>query len=359
MSDADSRPQIRPLVKALGAYKQGKPAPENGFKLSSNENPYPPLPSVIAAVEESLNFNRYPDGSAASLKSRLAEVHNVDTGRILVGPGSITVLLDLLLTVAGAGDEVEFPWRSFEGYPQVVSAAGAESVKVPLNPDLSHDLEGMLAAVTDRTKAVLLCSPNNPTGNVLGAGEVERFLAELPPHVLVVLDEAYTEFVRDEDAVNGMKLVDDYQNLAVVRTFSKAHGLAGLRIGYAVAPAHIVEAANTIALPLATTEIAQVAAIASLDARAEMEERVEHLVTLRSRLEAGLVAQGWELPASHGNFVWIPTGERTSEAEDIFLEHGIVVRAFPPEGIRVSIGEDESLEVILEAAEAARALLAE
>lgn len=356
MTDPDSSPYFRPEIMEMPLYKQGKPAPDDGFKLSSNENPYPPLPSVVAAIEDALTVNRYPEGGSTELRTRLAEQHGVTPEQIFVGPGSIYVLFDLLLATSSRGDEIIYPWRSFEGYPNVVTSIGASSVKVPLNPDLSHDIEGLLRAVTPNTRAIVLCSPNNPTGNVLTTAEVEQLLAQLPSDVLVVLDEAYSEFVRDESAVDGMELLPHHSNLAVVRTFSKAYGLAGLRIGYAVSSSRVIAAAMGAGLPLAVSSVAQAAALASLDAKPELLERVSHLVTVRNRLVSGLQAQGWEVTDSQGNFVWLSTGGRTSDAEQIFLDHGVVVRAFHPEGIRITIGEDESVDAVLSAAAEVREL---
>lgn len=342
--------RVRDEVASMPRYRQGKPAGQDEFKLSSNENPYPPLPSVIAAIESELDVNRYPDGEAVELTAKIADVTGLTPEHIIVGPGSISILQQVLTAVAGRGDEVIIPWRSFEGYPTVVTLSGATTVAVPLLDDFSHDLEGMSRAVTERTRAIFLCTPNNPTGNVLTTEQVEWFLASVPSDVLVVIDEAYIDFVRDPSAVDGLALLDDHPNLVSARTFSKAHGLAGLRVGYALGNPEVISAIAAAGLPMAVPNLAQRAGVASLDAVDDMRERVDHLVGLRNRVVAGLVAQGWQLPPSHGNFVWLPTGANSLAAGEIFAAHGIVARVFADSGVRISIGEDESVEPLLNAA---------
>lgn len=336
-------------------YRQGKPAGAGEFKLSSNENPFPPLPSVIAAIESELEVNRYPDGSASALSEKLSEVTGLATERIAIGPGSITLLQQLATAVAGAGDEIVYAWRSFEGYPSVVTLSGATPVTVPLRDDFSHDLEAMADAVTDRTRAVFLCSPNNPTGDVLTAEQVEWFLASVPKDLLVVLDEAYIDFVRDPAAVDGLTLLDAHPNLVSARTFSKAHGLAGLRVGYALGHRDVIDVVAKAGLPMAVPDLAQRAAIASLDAAQEVRERVDHLVAVRNRIVAGLVDQGWSIPQAEGNFVWLPTADDSVRAGEVFAAHGVIARVFDGSGVRVSVGEDESVGALLDASAEVRA----
>lgn len=331
-------------------YRQGKPASADEFKLSSNENPFPPLPSVIAAIESVREVNRYPDGSAAELTAKIADVTGLVPEQITIGPGSIAILQQILIAVCEPGDEVIFPWRSFEGYPTVATLAGATAVTVPLLPDFSHDLEAMAAAVTDRTRAIFLCTPNNPTGNVLTTEQVEWFLASVPSDVVVVIDEAYLDFVRDDSAVDGLTLLHDHPNVVSARTFSKAHGLAGLRVGYALGHPAVIGLIAGAGLPMAVPNLAQRAAIASLDADDEVRERVDHLVSVRNRITAGLLDQGWQIPPAQGNFVWFPTGADSVTAGEVFAAHGVVARVFPDSGVRVSVGEDESVDPLLAAA---------
>ena len=329
-------------------YRQGRAAAEDAFKLSSNENPFPPLPAVLEAMA-SATINRYPDASSAALRSVLGERFAVSPEQIQVGAGSVSVLAQLITAASGPGDEILYSWRSFEAYPLLVATAGSTSIAIANTDDHRHDLEAMLAAITDRTRLVLVCSPNNPTGTVVGHDEFVAFLERVPETVLVVLDEAYAEFVTDPSAVRGGELVGRYPNLVILRTFSKAYGLAGLRIGYAVGPEYIMDAARAVAIPLSVTEPAQRAALVALEHEDELLERVAGLAALRDTVWEGLIAQGWDAPRPHGNFVWLPTGARTAEAAGVFEAHGIIARALG-EGLRVSIGESEAVEKLLSAA---------
>jgi len=328
-------------------YRQGRTAAEDAFKLSSNENPYEPLPAVLDAIAQSA-INRYPEASAARLRDLLGKRYAVSAEQLQVGAGSVSVLAQLITAAAASGDEVVFSWRSFEAYPLLVGTAGATPVMVPNTAGHRHDLPAMLAAITDRTRLVIVCSPNNPTSTIVTHDEFVAFMADVPPTVLVVLDEAYIEFVTDPDAVRGAALIDDYPNLVVLRTFSKAYGLAGLRIGYAVGAEYVMDAARAVAIPLSVTELAQRAAIVSLEHESELFERVTALNAVRERIWNGIVEQGWDVPEPQGNFLWLPTGDLTAEAAEIFAKHGIVVRALI-DGLRVSVGETESVEKLLSA----------
>ncbi|MBO9705761.1 MAG: aminotransferase class I/II-fold pyridoxal phosphate-dependent enzyme, partial [Arthrobacter sp.] len=242
----------------------------------------------------------------------------------------------------GSQDEVLYAWRSFEAYPICVGLAGARSVQVPLLPDGRHDLDAMAAAITENTKVILLCTPNNPTGPVLRTQETHDFLAKVPASVLVVIDEAYVEFVRDPDAVKGLEFLERYPNVVVLRTFSKAHGLAGLRVGYSVSHPEVTQYLRLSATPFAVSQVAERAAVASLDHLPEVLERVDGVVAERERVVAALTSQGWEIPQAQGNFVWLPLGEDTARFAELAGTHGLSVRAFAPEGVRVSIGEPEA-----------------
>jgi histidinol-phosphate aminotransferase len=215
----------------------------------------------------------------------------------------------------------------------------------------------MLAAITDRTRVVIVCSPNNPTGSMVTAAEFATFMAAVPTNILVVLDEAYVEFVTDESAVDGRELSGTYSNLVIARTFSKAYGLAGLRIGYAVGPEYILDAARTTSIPLSVTEAAQRAALVSLDHEQILLERVHRLAMLRDDVWRALLDQGWTVQRPHGNFVWLPTGAQTAAAAELFSAAGIVVRPLGTDGVRVSIGESQSVDKLLKvAAEVVRTL---
>lgn len=343
--------KLRPEIAALQPYRQGRPAAPDAFKLSSNESPYPPLPAILDAIAGS-HLNRYPDAMATALRERLAARHGVEPDAVHVGSGSVAILQQLIAAAAGPGDEVLYAWRSFEAYPGLVTVSGATSVTVPLLPDARHDLPAMAAAITDRTRVVIVCTPNNPTSTIVTAAEFEAFMAQVPETVLVLLDEAYAEFVTDPDAVHGLAeggpgLLDRYPNLVVLRTFSKAYGLAGLRVGYAVGPVYILDAARSTAIPLSVTEPAQRAALAALDHEGELLARVDELIARRTEIERRLADQGWCIPPAQGNFVWLPTGDRTVDVAAALEAGGIVARVFPPDGIRVSIGEAESVEKLL------------
>jgi histidinol-phosphate aminotransferase len=340
--------KLRPEIAALQPYRQGRPAAAEAYKLSSNESPYPPLDAVLQAITGS-SFNRYPDASATVLRTRLAERFGVTLDEVHTGSGSVAILQQLIQAAAGPGDEVLYAWRSFEAYPGLVTVAGATSVPVPIRADGTHDLDAMAAAVTDRTRVVIVCTPNNPTSAIVTAADFEAFMAKVPDTVLVLLDEAYAEFVTDPDAVHGSPLLSRYPNLVMLRTFSKAYGLAGLRVGYAVGPAYILDAARSTAIPLSVTEPAQRAALAALDNEPELLDRVAVLIERREHIARSLTEQGWHIPVAHGNFVWLPTGAQTAAAAEVLEAHGIVARVFPPDGIRVSIGEPESVEKLLQA----------
>jgi len=329
----------------MAPYRQGKPAAADAFKLSSNENPFEPLPAVLAAIADA-TVNRYPDASAALLRERLAAKYDVTPEQIQVGSGSVAVLAQFISAAASRGDEVIYSWRSFEAYPNLVTVAGATSVTVPNTPDHRHDLPAMAAAVTENTRVIIVCSPNNPTGAIVTLDEFEQFMALVPETVLVLLDEAYIEFVTDPNAVRGIPLLAKYPNLVVLRTFSKAYGLAGLRVGYAIGAEYLVDAARAAAIPLSVIDHAQRAAIASLDHEEELLERVARIAQLRDSLWQALIDQGWDVPRPHGNFFWLPTGAETANAAAIFERNGIVVRALG-EGIRVSVGESASVDKLL------------
>ncbi|MBT1584696.1 histidinol-phosphate transaminase [Curtobacterium flaccumfaciens] len=347
---SEQRVHIRPEVAVLPAYKQGRQASDSAFKLSSNENPFPPLPGVVEAVRAQTSYNRYPDATALALRAVLANRFGLTAEQVHVAPGSVAILHELARATSGPGDEIVYAWRSFEAYPGVVTVAGATSVQVPNRADGGHDLDAMAAAVTERTRMVLVCSPNNPTGPIVTAAEFDAFMAAVPQSVLVVLDEAYAEFVTDEAAVHGHPLLAAHPNLVVLRTFSKAYGLAGLRVGYALGPDYVLDAVRACAIPLSVTAQGQAAALASLEREAELLERVTEIAALRDRIVVELRAQGWDVPDAQGNFLWLPTGERTATAAAAFEDAGIIVRAFPPEGIRISIGEHEAVETLLQTA---------
>ncbi len=346
-------PRPRDTIASIPAYVAGKPpAPRPGqqvYKLSSNENPYPPLPGVVEAAEAAVaRMNRYPDMGNSALYAALAERLGVAEQRLAAGTGSVAVLYHLLQAFCDPGDEVVYAWRSFEAYPIAVSATGAISVKVAVDADGRHDLDAMAAAVTDRTKVVIVCTPNNPTGPSVTDAELRAFVERVPDHVLVVVDEAYREFVREDDPVDGLALASEHANVALMRTFAKAYGLAGFRVGYVIAHEEVAAAVRACALPFGVSSVAQAAAVASLDAEQALLERVDAIVAERDRVVAALLDQGWVFPVPQGNFVWLPLGERTVDLLALAEEAGITVRPFAGEGVRISIGEAEGNDVFLE-----------
>ena len=343
--------RIRPEIAALPAYKQGRQAGADVFKLSSNENPFDPLPGVVQAVQAAHGFNRYPDATAARLRARLAERFGTTDDHVHVAAGSVSILFQLAQATSGAGDEILFSWRSFEAYPSLATVAGSTAVTVPNDADGRHDLDAMADAVTDRTRMIIVCTPNNPTGPVVTQAGFDAFLARVPADVLIVLDEAYAEFVTDPDAVDGARvLAAGHPNVVVLRTFSKAYGLAGLRVGYAVGDPRVLAAARSTGIPLSVTAAAEQAALASLDAEDELRERVAELAARRDELAARLRETGWDVPEAQGNFVWLPAGDRALEVAEAFEAAGLIVRPFAGDGVRISIGEAESLGHIVRVA---------
>lgn len=347
--------RVRPEIAALPAYKQGKQAGATAYKLSSNENPFDPLPGVVAAVRDAVAFNRYPDALAARLRARLAERFGVTDDRIHIAAGSVSILYQLAQAVASVGDEIVLPWRSFEAYPGIVTVTGATPVMVPLTDAAAVDLPALAAAVTDRTRAVFVCTPNNPTGAVVTQADFDAFVAAVPEDVLIVLDEAYVEFVTDAAAVKGERVIaGGHDNVVILRTFSKAYGLAGLRIGYAVGHPRILDAARSAGIPLSVTAQAEAAALASLDAEDDLRERVAVVARRRDLLVDRLREIGWDVPTAQGNFVWLPAGDRSLEVAAAFEAADLVVRPFAGDGVRVSVGEEESIDRVVEVAASVR-----
>ena len=346
--ERESRVVIRPEILTLPAYKQGRPAPANAFKLSSNENPFPTPEWVTDAMAEA-QVSRYPESTSRVVRERIAANWNCDVDEVIVGAGSVSILYQLIQAVSGPGDNIVFAWRSFEAYPWIATVAGAEAIRVPNLPDHRHDLDAMVAAVTPRTRAVILCTPNNPTGAAITTDEFHDVVSRIPEDVLIILDEAYAEFSHDPEIVCGKKVTGQYPNVVTLRTFSKAYGLAGLRIGYGIGPASIFQAATSTAIPMVVTEQAQRAALAVLDHNDDAMARVMELCARRDLVWNRLVEQGWSAPKPHGNFVWLPTGDDTDAAAAILEEGGIIARVFSGDGIRVTIGEADSVEPFLAA----------
>jgi len=339
---------VRPAIAELAAYKPGRSAADlarelglrEAIKLASNEIAYPPLPSVVAAIAEAACIvNRYPDNGSVALTAALAERFDLPVEGIAVGCGSVSLCQQLLQSYTGPGDEVLCAWRSFEAYPLLVTVAGATLRPVPLR-DHTHDPDAMAAALTSATRVVFICNPNNPTGTALGTAAMQALLDAVGPDTLVVIDEAYREFVTDPDIPDGRDLMRGRANVCVLRTFSKAYGLAGLRVGYLLAENRdIATAVRKTYVPFSVSTLAQVAALASLLAEDEMRERCAAVVAERGRVVAALADLGCPVPVSHANFVWLPLGEGALEFGSFCEARGVIVRPFPGDGARVTIGQ--------------------
>ena len=345
---------LRQSLEQVPPYRQGKKPLPGASKLSSNESPHPPLPSVIEAVAQQLDaFHRYPDIAALPVRSMLAERLGVQLDSVTLGAGSVEVAAQLIHAVTDPGDEVMFAWRSFEAYPSLVRIAGAVPVEVPLDAHATHDLDAMLAAITPRTRLIFICNPNNPTGTVVAADALEAFIAAVPHNVLVVVDEAYVHFDRTPHRADGIALFQRHPHVAVLHTFSKAYGLAGLRIGYAVSPPAVAEALRKVAVPFGVSSLAQAAAVASLEAEAELSVRITEVVAERERMFEALQRLGLDPVASQANFVWVPNensaGVTAVRLGEMLEARGVVARVFPGEGIRISSGDATDVGRVLAA----------
>ena len=350
-------PRPRAALADVPAYVAGRPPTVReglrSYKLSSNENPFPPPPEVVAAVQEAAEaVNRYPDMGSVALYEGLSQRLAVPTSDLAVATGSVALLYHLVQAFCEPGDEVVFGWRSFEAYPIATAVCGARAVQVPLTADGRHDLAAMAAAVTDRTRIVLVCTPNNPTGPAVTQAELDQLLESVPSDVVVVVDEAYGEFVRLDDPVDALAAYRTRPNVVVMRTFAKAYGLAGLRVGYLVAPTEIAAAVRACSLPFGVSAVAQAAAVAALGCEEALLERVESIVAERSRVVAVLHDQGWTIPDAQGNFVWLGLGEDTPRFAAAAEAEGIMVRPYGTDGVRITIGEPAANDVFLSVAEA-------
>jgi histidinol-phosphate aminotransferase len=343
-------PRFRPVLGQFAPYKPGKaPSGPGGqaFKLSSNESPFGPLPSVVKVIAEAAgDVNRYPDNGATELTQAIAERFRVPPPHVAVGCGSVGIAQQLLEAVGEPGAEVVYAWRSFEAYPYLSDLAGATSVRVPLRDEV-HDLDAMADAITERTRLVFVCNPNNPTGTVVHRAELESFIDRVPGDCLVVLDEAYTQYVTDADVPDGLDLYRNRPNLAVLRTFSKAYGLAGLRVGFLIGHEPVAAAVRKTMLTFTVNALAQAAAVASLAAEPELLERVDAVVSERDRVRGELLAQGWTVPPTEANFVWLRLGDDTDDFAEACDRQGVSVRPFGGEGARVSIGDRDANNAFL------------
>jgi histidinol-phosphate aminotransferase len=351
-------PLTRADLSALPSYKPGRNPADlardlglpTAVKLASNEVPYGPLPGVAEAVAQAaVSMHRYPDMAAIALREALAERYAVDPATIAVGCGSVALAEHLVKATTVTGDAVLYAWRSFEAYPIIAAGSGARSIQVPNTSAHDHDLEAMAAAITPDTRLVFVCNPNNPTGAAARRDALTRFLDEVPASVLVVLDEAYREFVTDADVPDGLELARGRENVVVLRTLSKAWGLAGLRVGWLSASPVVADAIRKVVTPFSVSGVAQAAAVAALGQEEEMRHRVEAVLSERTRVRRALCDKGFEVPDTQANFVWLPLGEAATAFAAACEARGVIVRPFPGDGVRVTIGTPEENDAFLAA----------
>jgi histidinol-phosphate aminotransferase len=335
-------------LQSLPSYVPGRSAP-GAIKLASNEVPYGPLPGVVEAITQAATaVHRYPDMGVVALRERLAERLGVDADRVATGCGSVALAEHLATATCHDGDEIIFAWRSFEAYPIITAAAGAVGVRVPNTPEHGHDLPAMAAAVTDRTRLIFVCNPNNPTGTALRTAELAAFLDAVPDDIVVVLDEAYREFVTDDDVPDGLATFGDRPNVVVLRTLSKAWGLAGLRVGYLVAAPEVAATVRKVITPFSVSGIAQAAALAALQAEVEVRRRAALVIAERERVAQAVRSILPTVPDTQANFIWLPLdGDRATEFAASCDAGGIIVRPFAGDGVRVSIGTPEENDAFL------------
>lgn len=337
----------RPDLAQLPSYVPGRSAP-GAIKLASNEVPYGPLPGVVEAITAAAaEVHRYPDMGVVALREALARRYEVDAGRVTTGCGSVALAEHLANATCLPGDEILYPWRSFEAYPIIAAATGATSVRVPNTARHGHDLAAMAAAVTGRTRMILVCNPNNPTGTAVRVAELDEFLAAVGPDLLVVVDEAYREFVTDPEMPDALVRYRDRPNVVVLRTLSKAWGMAGLRVGFMVASPEVTGAVRKVVTPFSTSGVAQAAALAALLATDEMRRRRDLVVAERDRVISAIRALVPEVPDSHANFFWLPLGEGAVPFAAACAAGGVLVRPFPGEGVRVTVGTPEENDTFL------------
>ncbi len=378
---------VRSDLSQLAAYVPGKALPD-ALRVTSNETAEAPLPAVTDAIADAAaRANRYPDMGVMKLREELAAwlsrssgAPTLTRGNVIVGNGSSALCLQAIQSTCMSGDEVVFPWRSFEAYPILAQIAGAKPVAVPLNAEHAVDLDAMLAAVNDRTRVVFVCNPNNPTGTTVAEEQLVAFLEAVPERVAVILDEAYIEYDRsnfsgggadhaasaagagevsevDEvncaagalASVNSLPLLERFPNLAICRTFSKAYGLAGLRLGYLVAQPEFITAMSKVAIPFGVNALAQVAGLASISdaSQKQLNTRVEETIEERSRVLANLPEE--LCVPSQTNFAWLPVGDRAADLDAALQDEGVTARAFTGEGVRVTVTNHAEVDKLLPA----------
>jgi histidinol-phosphate aminotransferase len=342
-----------PVYPAADGYASEGPI----AKLASNESPYPPVPAVVEAITRSLTgLNRYPDPTNSALRRKLADRHGVPAGRIAIGNGSCDVLLAAGDALLEPGAELVYAWPSFSVYPHLAAASGARAIEVPVDAEHRHDLEAMRREITVATRLAIVCNPNNPTSTALPFDEIAAFVADVPRHVCVILDEAYCEYNVLQDPEESVDLLDRHPNLVLLRTFSKVYGLCGLRVGYALCGSEEFRTAvDQVRQPFFCNAAAQAAALEALNHQDEVARRVERNLAERIGLESGLEELGIEPASSQANFVWFDLGDGREEAEIMqgLAQRGVLVRAGASLGregaLRVTVGTQAENERFLKA----------
>jgi histidinol-phosphate aminotransferase len=319
-------------------------------RLALNESPYPPLPSVREAMQRAVaQAHRYPQFHPDDLTEQIASWCRVTSDRVAVGSGSVGVALQLLRAVVRPGDTVAYAWRTFDAYPLLATMAGAQPVPIPLSPDGHQDLDALLTALDHRTRVVVLCNPHNPTGSLVTADALSAFLRQVPRHVTVLLDEAYVEFARDTNLPDTSALLDAHPNLLVLRTFSKAYGLAALRVGYGLGAPDLVERIRRQQLPFGINAVATAAVKASLRAESELRLRVDAVVAERERLRRELVSLGWRVRPGHANSIWLAAPDPIGEGAAALTNAGVQARHYPGEGLRLTVANRTANDAVLTA----------
>jgi histidinol-phosphate aminotransferase len=343
----------RPDLDKLPSYVPGRSAVD-AIKLASNEVPYGPLPGVVEAITRAAaNAHRYPDMGVVELRETLAARYGVDPDRVATGCGSVALTEHLAKATCLPGDEILYSWRAFEAYPIITAATGATGVAVPNDAGHGHDLAAMAAAVTGRTRMILICNPNNPTGTAVRRKALDGFLEAVGPGVLVVIDEAYREFVTDPDVPDALAAYGDRPNVVILRTLSKAWGLAGIRLGFLIASPEVAATVRKVVTPFSTSAVAQAAGLAALAATGEMRRRCDLVVAERARVTDAVRKLVPDVPASQSNFLWLPLGERSAPFGAASARGGVLVRPFPGDGVRVTIGTPDENDAFLAQAESA------
>ena len=357
-------PKFRSDITSLKPYKVGRQLadvarahgldPSEIIKLTANEGPEGPFPGVVAAVtDEMAQSNRYPDNDCWDLGHVLAEELGVGFENLLFGAGSVALISEIAMATGGAGTNLVYGWPSFIMYRFAAIWAGSEYREVPLDPEHRLDFEAMAAAIDADTRVVVVCNPNNPTGTIRPASEIENFIELVPSDVLIIVDEAYHEFVADPSYRTEIPLAVERDNVIVLRTFSKIYALAAHRIGYAVGKPETLAEIRKAQAPLTVSRMAQVAALASLGQPEELERRRSDNSARLHHLSGAMAERGIEYVPSHTNFIYFHLGERAEELVEEMTTRGVLIRGMSPGWVRVTVGNDEENRRFLEALDSA------